>query len=82
MRVRGKRYSERRKKKGTALPFTIFGESVVEMRLGKRQSWSTQRELRVGTKNCGFRHIPKGKGFSYTGYFLPRDHVMVTLVQL
>ena len=51
MRVRGKRDGERRKKrkeKGTTLPFAISGESVVETSWGQRQSWSTQRELRVG----------------------------------
>ena len=50
MRVRGKRDGERRKKKGTTLPFAISGELAAEMHQGKRQSWSTQRELRVGTK--------------------------------
>ena len=82
MRVREKRDSERRKKKGTILPFAIFGESTVKTRRGKRQSWSTRQELRVGTKNYGFRCVPKGRGFSYTGYFLPRGHVMAILVQL
>ena len=30
----------------------------------------------------GFRHVPKGRGFSYTGYFLPSGHVRAILVQL
>ena len=58
------------------------GEQAVEMRRGKRQSWSTHRELRVGTRNYGFHHVPKGWGFSYTRYFLPSDHVRVILAQL
>ena len=70
------------KKKGTVLPFTIFGEPVVEMRQGKRQSRSMRLELRVGTRNWGFRHVPKGRCFSYIGYFLPRGHVKAILVQL
>ena len=60
MRVRGKRDSERRKKKrkgnNTSLP-----NPVVETRWGKRQSWFTRRELRVGTRNCGFCRVPKGR---------------------
>ena len=36
MRVRGKRDSERKKKKGTTLPFAIFGELAVKTRRGKR----------------------------------------------
>ena len=60
-----------RKKKGTTLPFTISSESAIKTHRGKRQSWSTRRELRMGTRNYGFRRVPKGMSFSYTGYFLP-----------
>ena len=70
------------KKRGTILPFAIFGESTVEMRRGERQSWPTQRELHVGTKNYGFHCVPNGMAFSYTGYFLPSSHVRAILVQL
>ena len=35
-----------------------------------------------GTRNCGFRRVPKGRGFSYTSYFLPSGHVRAILVQL
>ena len=73
---------EKKKKKGTTLPFAISGEPAVETHRGKRQSWPTQRELRVGTRNCGFHRIPKGRVFSYTGYFLPSDHISAILVQL
>ena len=60
----------RKKKKGTTLPFAISSEPAVETRRGKRQSWST-----LCTRNYGFRRVPKGKGFSYTSYFLPSCHV-------
>ena len=82
---------EEKKKKGggggggvwrTALSFAISSEPAVEMRRGKKQSWSTRRELRVGTRNYGFRHVPKCRGFSYTVYFLPSSHVRAILVQL
>ena len=72
---------ERRKKKGTTLPFTIFDEPVVETHWHKRQSWSMRQELRMGTRNCRFRRVPKSRGFSYTSYFLPSGHVRVILVQ-
>ena len=59
---------EKREKKGTTLPFTIFDEHTVTHQ-GKRQSWSRQREIRVGTRKCEFHRIPKCRGFFYTGYF-------------
>ena len=71
MRVRGKRDGERRKKRkemGTTLPFTISGESVVETSWGQRQSWSTQRELHVGTEIRVFLSKLQEVGvFSYIG---------------
>ena len=49
--VRRKRDGERRKKKkGKTLPFAISVESAIETLWGKRESWSTQRELCVGTE--------------------------------
>ena len=72
----------RRKKKGTTLPFAISGKPTVEMHRGKRQSSSTQQELGVGTRNYGFRYIPKGRGFSYISYFFPSGHIRAILVQL
>ena len=74
---------ERKKEKEvTTLPFAISDEPTIETHRGKRQSWSMRQELHVGTKNCEFCCIPKGKGFSYTGYFLPSIHVRAILVQL
>ena len=80
--MRGGEEKEKEKKKETTLPFAISNEPTVETHWGKRQSWSTRRELRVGMRNCGFRRVPKGRGFSYTGYFLPSGHVRAILVQL
>ena len=60
---------EGKKKEVTTLPFAISREPTVEMRRGKRQSLYTRRELRVSTRNCGFRRVPKGRVFSYTGSF-------------
>ena len=47
------------KNKGTTLPFVISDEPAVETRRGKRQSWSTQRELRVGTEIRVFHRSSK-----------------------
>ena len=69
------------KKKGMALPFVIFGKQAVETRWGKRQSWSTQRELHVGIRNYRFFHVPKGRGFFYIGYFLSSGLIRAILVQ-
>ena len=44
---RKKRKRDEKKKEGTTLPFAISGEPAVETCRGKRQNWSTQRELRV-----------------------------------
>ena len=41
--------------------FPSRSPAVVETRQGKRQSWSTRRQLRMGTRNCEFRRIPKGR---------------------
>ena len=59
-----------KKKKGTTLPFANFNEPTVKTRRGKRQSWSKQRELRVGTRNYGFRRVPKGRSFLLHWLFL------------
>ena len=34
----------------------------------KRRSWSTHRELHVGTKISGFRQTPRGRSFSPTWF--------------
>ena len=44
----------------------IYGDRTIGSRQCKRQSWSTQRELRVGTEISGFRQTLEGRGFSPT----------------
>ena len=44
----------------------IYGDRVVDFRPSKRQSSSTRRELRVGTRIWGFHQTPRGMGFSPT----------------
>ena len=46
----------------------ILGDRTFGSRRSKRQSWSTQRELRVGTKICRFCQTPRGKDFSPTRF--------------
>ena len=62
-RVRKKRWREERKKKekkkGMTLFFVISDKPAVETPQGKRQSWSTQQELRVGTEIRIFRRSNK-----------------------
>ena len=51
------------------LLYKIYGNQTVGFRRSKRQSWSTHRELRVGTKILEFRQTSRGREFSYLGYF-------------
>ena len=58
----------RRKKKkemrGFSLLSKIYGDRAVGFYRGKKQSRSTHRELRVGTKILKFRQAPRGREFS------------------
>ena len=47
----------------------IYGNRTVNFSRSRRQSWSTRRELRVGTKSLTFRQTPIGREFSYLSYF-------------
>ena len=47
----------------------IYGNWTVGFLWSKRQSRSTHRELHVGTKIFEFRQTPRGREFSYFGYF-------------
>ena len=47
----------------------IYGNRIVGFRRSKRQSSSTHRELRVGTKILEFRQTPRDREFSYLCYF-------------
>ena len=49
------RGKEKKEKKGSPLLSKIYGDRAVGFRRSKRQSSSTQQELRVGTKIIGFR---------------------------
>ena len=54
----------------------IYGNHIVGFRRSKRQSWSTQRELRVGTKSLVFCQTSRSREFSYLCYFYPKCHLM------
>ena len=57
------------KKKIFSLLSKIYGNRTVGFHQRKRQSRSTHRELRVSAKIFEFRQTPRGKEFSYLGYF-------------
>ena len=61
-RERKKGEREREKKRFPGVP-------TVGARLSQKKSRSTHRELRVGTKILEFRQAPRGREFSYLGYF-------------
>ena len=44
----------------------FHGDLAFSSGRSKRQSWSTYRELRVGTEISGFHQTPRGRGFSLT----------------
>ena len=50
------------------LLFRFLSDQTIGSSQSKRQSWSTNRELRVGTKNSVFRQTPRGKGYSPTQF--------------
>ena len=54
----------------------IYENRTVDFCRNRRQSWSTQRELRVGTKRLAFRHTSRDRKFSYLCYFKPKYYVM------
>ena len=57
------------KKKGVPLLSKIYGNRTLGFSRSKRQSRSMHRELHVGTKILEFRQTPRGREFSYLGYF-------------
>ena len=59
---------EEKKSEKLHLLFRFYGDRTVGFRRSKRQSSSTQRELRVGMRIRGFRKTPRGKGFSPTRF--------------
>ena len=65
-----RREREKGKKKNIfSLLSKIYGNRTVGFCRNKRQSRSTHKELRVGTKILEFCQTPQGKEFSYLGYF-------------
>ena len=67
--MREKREREREGKNDFSLLSKIYGDRTDGFRRSKRQSSSTHRELRVSTKILEFRQTPRGREFSYLGYF-------------
>ena len=57
---RGRNEQERREREKKKVPLIskIYGNWIVSFRQSKRQSQSTHRELRVGTKILEFRQAP------------------------
>ena len=47
----------------------FYGDRTVDFRRSKRQSSSTRRELRVGTRIQGFRQTMRVRGFSHTRFY-------------
>ena len=47
----------------------IYENRTIGFHRSKRQSRSTHRELCVGIKILKFRQTPRGREFSYFGYF-------------
>ena len=67
----GKRRERKKKEEGKwsekhYLLSKIYGDWAVDFRRSKKQSSSTRRELRVGTRIWGFCQTPRGRGFSPT----------------
>ena len=60
---------EREGKEKKSLLSKIYGNRTLGFRRSRRQSRSTHRELCVGTKILEFRQTPRGREFSYLGYF-------------
>ena len=54
----------------------IYENQTVGFRQSKRQSQSTHRELRMGTKILAFCQTPREREFSYLCYLYPKSHLM------
>ena len=73
---RGRKEREREKGKKISLVSKIYENRTIGFSQSKRQTRSTHRELRVGTKILEFCQTPRGKEFSYLGYFYRKGHLM------
>ena len=54
----------------------IYGNHIVDFSRSRRLSWSTRRELRIGTKSIAFRQTPIRREFFYFSYFHTKGNVM------
>ena len=54
----------------------IYGNRTVDFRQSRRQSWTTRRELCIGTNILAFCQTLRGTKFSYLCYFEPKGYVM------
>ena len=63
-----KREEEKRSEKLHFLS-RFYGDQIVDFRRSKRQSSSTRRELRVGTRIRSFSQTPRVRGFSHTRFY-------------
>ena len=64
-----KEREKKKRKRGFLLLSKIYGDRTVDFRRSKRQSSSTRRELRMGTKIWEFCQTPRGREVSYLDYF-------------
>ena len=56
--------------------FQIYGNWIIDFCRSRRQSWTTQRELRVDTNILAFRQALRGRKFPYLCYFEPKGYIM------
>ena len=56
--------------------YQIYRNRIVDFCQSRRQSWSTRRELRVGTNILAFRQTSRGRKFPYLCYFEPKGYIM------
>ena len=70
-----KRGRKKRRSEKLQLLSRIDGDRTVGSHQSKRQSWSAQRELPVGTKISGFLQAPRGRSLcSYSISFFLKSH--------
>ena len=63
-----KRKEKKKMREKLQLISRFHGDRVVGSYRSKRQSWSMQQELRVGTKISGFRQASRGSSFYPTRF--------------
>ena len=65
-RVKGEKKEEKKRKEKLPILSSFPVGPTVGVRRSKRQSSSSWRELRVGTRIREFQQTPRGRGFSYS----------------